>query len=71
VHQPFPVRNDKTYPHLKLKVPKEIWELCDFIYKNGMNTSDIFIKKGVYSDMVIVRESLGITYLILSLGNEQ
>lgn len=58
VHQPFPVRGDKAYPHLKLKVPKEIWELCDYIYKNGMTTHDIFIKQGKVSVKAQIREAL-------------
>lgn len=58
VVQPFPVRAERQCPSLKLKIPKEMWRLCDWLYKNGMYWSEIFIRSGKSSQREILRECL-------------
>lgn len=58
VVQPFPVRADRSYPSLKLKIPKEMWRLCDWLHKNGMYWSEIFIRSGKPEQIEALRECL-------------
>eukprot|EP01126_Amoeba_proteus_P024152 TRINITY_DN242_c0_g4_i1.p1 TRINITY_DN242_c0_g4~~TRINITY_DN242_c0_g4_i1.p1 ORF type:complete len:735 (-),score=133.08 TRINITY_DN242_c0_g4_i1:40-2172(-) len=55
---PFPVRSGRTYPSLKLKVPKELWCLCDWLYKYGIRKPGIFIEPGKKPEMENLRECL-------------
>jgi phosphatidylinositol-bisphosphatase len=58
VMQPFPVRAERYYPTLKLKIPKEMWRLCDWLYKNGMQCSEIFIRNGKTPQLEELRDRL-------------
>jgi len=58
VHQPYPIRLNRTCPTLKLKIPKELWRMCDWINTNGMDAHEIFIRKGKVSQLVVLRECL-------------
>eukprot|EP01027_Heterolobosea_sp_BB2_P012882 GEZU01018627.1.p1 GENE.GEZU01018627.1~~GEZU01018627.1.p1 ORF type:complete len:226 (+),score=83.95 GEZU01018627.1:2-679(+) len=42
----------------KLKVPKELWRLVDYIYKHGMREDGIFQESGNPRDFDIIREKL-------------
>ena len=42
----------------KLKIPKELWRLVDYIYKHGMRENGLFQESGNPRDFEIIREKL-------------
>lgn len=59
VNTPEPVRTSQLSPPSQvLSVPKEIWQMIDFIYKNGMDEDGLFMISGLEHEIDQVRESL-------------
>lgn len=57
---PQPIRNASSLlkPEDSLRIPKELWRLADFIFRNGLEEPDIFSQRGIPAEMSIIRECL-------------
>ena len=45
-------------PTRVMSVPKELWRIVDFIYKNGMTTKDVFFTSGDKQEVDEIVENL-------------
>jgi len=58
---PGPVRTTTPVPvnfSDCLNVPKELWRIIDYIYRKGMDQSNLFLQSGIPSEMQGIRECL-------------
>lgn len=39
-------------------IPKEVWMLVDHLYKNGLDQEDLFLRSGLHSEFLVIRETL-------------
>jgi len=62
VRYPQPIRDSTPMPEIekfsKLRVPKELWRIVDYIYKNCMDEEDLFLESGDQEEMERIREAL-------------
>ena len=49
---------DSTHAAPPLKIPKELWQLVDFLFKRGMDTPLLCVAPGVPDEVMRVREAL-------------
>jgi hypothetical protein len=47
----YPIKNQTT-------IPKELWRLIDYIFKNGIDEYNIFLETGDEGEMIAIREAL-------------
>lgn len=53
-----PKNEKKVLPNPQLSVPKEIWRLADYIYKNGLDYEGLFVTGGDAEEMEKIRDCL-------------
>eukprot|EP01130_Rhizamoeba_saxonica_P009304 TRINITY_DN3776_c0_g1_i1.p1 TRINITY_DN3776_c0_g1~~TRINITY_DN3776_c0_g1_i1.p1 ORF type:complete len:514 (-),score=125.63 TRINITY_DN3776_c0_g1_i1:42-1454(-) len=62
VRFPHPIRQGKPIPqdskNGKLRIPKELWRIIDWIYHNAMEEEDLFLETGNQVEMASLREGL-------------
>ncbi len=60
VRIPQPIRGASGLlkPEDSLRIPKELWQLADWLYRYGLNEPDIFLQRGIPEEMASVREFL-------------
>ena len=45
-------------PEESLRIPKELWTLSDWMYRNGLSEPDVFLQRGIPEEMATLRECL-------------
>lgn len=62
VRYPHPVRDSPALPEtekfVKLKIPKELWRIVDYLYKNALEEEDLFLESGDQEEIEAIREAL-------------
>lgn len=58
VNIPTPVRVSVAKGESPLQVPKELWRMADYLYKNGLNQPQLFGGLGSQEDVDLIFESL-------------
>jgi len=52
-------KNDNdTSQQQQLSVPKELWRMADYIYKNGLDMEGLFVTAGEFEEMEMIRDCL-------------
>ena len=47
-----------SHPSLPLRVPKELWRLVDDLFRRGVEEENLFLEKGLRSEVEALREAL-------------
>jgi phosphatidylinositol-bisphosphatase len=53
-----PVASNSPSSYPVWDIPKEVWMLVDYLYKNGLDQEDLFLKSGLHSEFLVIRETL-------------
>eukprot|EP01125_Pyxidicula_operculata_P018928 TRINITY_DN6800_c0_g1_i1.p1 TRINITY_DN6800_c0_g1~~TRINITY_DN6800_c0_g1_i1.p1 ORF type:complete len:735 (-),score=160.60 TRINITY_DN6800_c0_g1_i1:232-2436(-) len=55
---PNPIRYSHPVTDFRLKIPKELWRIFEWLYKNGLTEEDLFLETGTETEIDYIRECL-------------